>query len=128
MSEHQDGRVFSCGGQPMAALAELVSSILGIRLHAYHSPMIGPWYTSENLSALRQAVESRGSDSASDWNNVTSTDPEISLELNDPEPGYLSPIYPGGAEFVLSIAGSPAVVEDIEHKLRAAGVGIVRRK
>jgi hypothetical protein len=50
------------------------------------------------------------------------------LALNDPEPGRTSPTYSGGAAFILSIEGSPALVANTECKRVAAGAGIVRRK
>jgi hypothetical protein len=116
-----------CDAQSMVALADLVSSALGIRLHLHHSPLDGPWYSSIDLTALSQAIKAGKSDPVLIYRTFTDADPEITLTLNDPEPGRTSPTHSGGAEFILSIKGSPAVVASTEVKLVAAEVGMIRR-
>jgi hypothetical protein len=128
MSEQRTSTVLLCDAETMAALADLVSNVLGTRLHKQTSPMIGPWYTSIDLTALHRAFKA-GNLAPGLYNKaVTDVDPEITLTLNDPEPGYASPDYKGGAEFILGIEGSPAVVENAEYKLVAAGAGTIWRK
>jgi hypothetical protein len=120
--------VLLCDAESMAALANWVSNVLGTRLHLNHSPMDGAWYSSIDLTALIQAIKAGKSDPGSIYKTFTDADPEITLTLNDPEPGRTAPTYSGGAAFILSIEGSPAVVTNTEGKLVAAGAGTVRRK
>jgi hypothetical protein len=97
-------------------LAEALSQVLEIRLYRQFSPMIGTWYTDEDLCtivrALKEGKEVEGIQSSA----------RFQLVLNDPEPGYTAPDFPGGGDFILRVRADLDELVEIEEKLCKSGL------
>jgi hypothetical protein len=97
-------------------LAEALSQVLEIRLYRQFSPMIGTWYTDEDpdtiVLALKEGKEVTGIESSG----------RFELVLNDPEPGYMAPHFPGGGDCILRVTADLDELVEIEEKLRKSGL------
>ncbi len=106
----------------MDQLAKEMSQLLEIRLYLHQSPMIGPWYSSEDLDALSKAVregrkfeeviETLRQEGKLDANRT------FDLQLNDPgDPHYGGPQVRGGGDYILRVRADPDDLVEIEEKL-----------
>lgn len=94
-------------------LAVDLSQSLETRLYAQESPMIGPWYSSEDLVAVKEALtEGKGY-----------VEPARCFQLlpNDSEPGMTDPAFPGGGNCQLLVWARAEEFDDIEQALRDSG-------
>ena len=94
-------------------LAETLSQALEIHLYRQLSPMIGPWHIDEDLCTVVKALK--------EGKEVQSSG-KFELVLNDPEPGYTAPDFPGGGDCILRVRAGPDELVEIEEKLRKAGL------
>lgn len=103
-------------------LAADLTQVLGITLYLQKSPLIGPWYSSDDLSAISEAIRE----------GVQPTAPECSfwLTLNDPEPGYRGPTIPGGGHCLFMVWAPEDALDGIEDAMRKSDLPFrhLRRK
>jgi hypothetical protein len=101
-------------------LAEQISQALSISLYRQFSPMIGQWYTDVDVGKMIAAF----------LKGERTENPQpaarFQLLLNDPEPGYTSPTFPGEGNCLLQVGLNPAELIQIEAKLRQAGLAFKR--
>jgi hypothetical protein len=103
-------------GMTIEETAQAIEQAAGVKLYQQNSPMIGPWYTDADLSALVQALR------AGKPADASAAPESYQLILNDPEPGYMAPEFPGGYTSLLTFSGSPDERMSLEEKLRKAGL------
>jgi hypothetical protein len=109
-------------------LADELARALGIRLHSHHSPMIGPWYSSVDLSAVFRAMTEGGPGAVEQAAAPSVGQGGYELVLNDPEPGYTAPEFPAGGHCLLRVHAGSIELQRIESKLRDAGLPFKRLK
>ena len=108
----------------MAQLAEVISQLLDIRLYLHHSPIIGPWYGSQDLDAISEAVRGgkkleEAIETLEKEGKLDASGRTFNLELNDPgDPHYGGPQFPGGGDYILRVRADPNDLVEIEEKLR----------
>jgi hypothetical protein len=109
---HQETYGFSA--TDIHGLAADLARELEIVLYLQQSPQIGPWYSSEDLSAITGAIRE----------GMQPVEPERSfwLTLNNPEPGYRGPTIPDGGHCLLTVWAPEDVLDDIEDTLRRSGL------
>lgn len=98
--------------QDIHQLAAELSRALETRLYPQQSPMIGPWYSSEDLVAVKEGlIEGKGY-----------VEPARCFELllNEREPGTTGPAFPVGDCHLLVWARAEEF-DDIELALRNSG-------
>lgn len=78
-------------------LAQNLIQLLDIKLYKQMSPMIGTWFSSDDIGSLMKAMRNK--------EPIVVQVPSIHYELmaNDAEPGYTSPTFPEGGEYLLYI-------------------------
>lgn len=109
-------------------LAETLTRVLGIRLYPYQSPLIGPWYDSENLNTLISVVREGAlpeplKEALDSTNQRRSYHLELTLNNHD----GVAPTFPGGGHCLLRVHGAgPAELQEIERRLRASGLRFKR--
>lgn len=97
-------------------LAETLSRSLGIRLYHHSSPMIGTWYSDTDLGTLIQQLKEGKKPDPTQHSGM------FELVLNDPEPGYRRPEFPGKSECLLRVEADVKERIEIEEKLRQSGL------
>jgi hypothetical protein len=107
-------------------LARRLSDVLQIPLYRQESPMIGPWYSSADYQKAFQAIKEGNADMHALANNSKGCSVNLELVLNDPEPGYTAPEFPGGGHALLKVQGSRKAIRQIEKKLSAARLSAKR--
>lgn len=109
-------------------LAETLTRVLEIRLYPYRSPLIGPWYDSENLNRLIAAAR-KGTppEARKEAPDSTNQGRPYHLELTLNNHDGIAPTFPGGGHCLLRVHGAgPAELQGIERKLRASGLRFKR--
>lgn len=113
-------------------LAAELMRILGIQLFAQSSPMIGPWYSSEDLGAMfwviQKVLEQGGPEAAQEIASTGADRSYYELVQNNPEPGYTAPEFPGGGHYLLRVRAEAAELQAVERKLHDAGLRFRRLK
>jgi hypothetical protein len=100
-------------GFPAAEIHQLAAELaraLEIDLHLQQSPLAGPWYSSEDLAAITKAIR--------EGKEPIEPDRRLHLVLNDPEPGYRAPTFPGGGDCLLTVWAQADTLNGIEAALR----------
>lgn len=107
-------------------LAAELARALGVRLYAQRSPMIGSWYSSQDLNAAIKTLKEKGPEAAVAAFKVEQSVYE--LVPNNPEPGYTAPEFPGGGDYLLRVRAETAELQQIEQKLRDSTLPFKRLK
>jgi hypothetical protein len=113
--------VYGLEGTSIEGVAESLSEVLQIPLFPQRSPMIGPWYTNLDLQAVLPEL-------ASGQSMLSEDGPNPELVLNDPEPGYTGPEFPGGGDLLLRVDGSAEEIANVEEQLHLGGLHFQRLK
>ena len=104
-------------------LAESLSTIIGIRLHALQSPMIGPWYSSQDALAIVEAVRSGNQEMVQALVAASEREPQITLMLNDNGDAYYGGAeFPGQSACLLRVEANSDLLRELEGKLRSSGL------
>jgi hypothetical protein len=99
-------------------LAAVLAASLEVRLYRQLSPLIGPWYSSEDLASVIQAFRA--------GREVSQPARSLELILNDPEPGVTRPEFPGGGTCLLCVKAGAAELDAIEQALQDSGLRFKR--
>jgi len=113
--------VYGLEGPSIEHVAASLSEALETVLYRQQSPMIGPWYTNLDLQAVLPEL-------ASGQSMISEDGPNLELVLNDPEPGYTGPEFPGGGDLLLRVDGSAEEIANIEEQLHLGGLHFQRLK
>jgi hypothetical protein len=128
VSDDRHVRVYGCNGPDIGRVAEMLASALRIAMYPNRSPMIGPWYSSRDLGPVARAVAGGDPAAAGALLAGSRSDPEVTLQLNDPDPYHGGPSYPGGHTYVVLITGSSSALDGVEASLAGSELGARRLK
>jgi hypothetical protein len=117
--------VYSTNSQ-LEDIAELLASTLSINMHEYQSPMIGPWYSSQDLESVMTAVRSNDSELLNELTADDKVYPDITIQLNHPDPYHGGPSYPSAGPCILLIEGSSSDLQEIEAIIKASTLHLTR--
>ncbi len=111
-------------------LAAELARTLGIRLYSHSSPMIGPWYSSQDLNAMTKALREGGPGTTAlrEAAALSTGQSYYELVLNNPEPGYTAPEFPGGGDCLLRVRAGAVELKQIERKLHNSDLPFKRLK
>jgi hypothetical protein len=115
--------VFGFDVPSIHVVAEQISAVLGIHLYLYESPLMGPWYSSQQLGALERAVRAGDTRTAQEIGCQLANQFIVELSLNDPEPGSRPPEIPGGDDCLLRVRGSAVELQAMERLPLTPGLG-----
>jgi hypothetical protein len=72
------------------------------------------------------AVQAKDNEALRRLESLRQGSPDVILCLNDAEPGYASPEYPGGGKYVVRITGEDEVLNKLEQTLFTPALGLRR--
>jgi len=117
------------GEMKMDDLARALTSALQIPLYRCNSPMIGPWYSSTDFAQLAKAMKAGDQQTLKRLALESETDPRpnLTLTLNDPEPGYLALEYELGGTHILELkVADSAAAQALDQALRSLPIPVRR--
>jgi hypothetical protein len=88
--------------------------------------MIGPWYSSQDVSAVLKALREGDPGSMQEAVAPGAGQSYYELVLNDPEPGYTAPEFPDGGNCLLRVTADSMELQRIESRLRDSGMPFKR--
>ncbi len=111
--EADETRVYGFEAASIEELAAALERELGVRMFPNQSPLIGPWFASQDPAALVAARR--------EGTPYQPEPPHLQLVLNDPEPGYTAPEHPDGGTYILRVSAPAPLLRELVEKLEGLG-------